>query len=89
MGETFLLLSCGAAFMTGVVIAPPRAFQCPHCRANYKVIRTEAGKTTKHREIVCLSCGGNTFSLISQPAAKIGRGLMSSNRHETHVTIQA
>jgi hypothetical protein len=35
----------------------PAPFVCPHCAAQYKLIRVEATSSTPYREIICLSCG--------------------------------
>jgi hypothetical protein len=38
---------------------PPFPFACPHCGANYRVIRIEAtAAVVPDREVSCLSCGG-------------------------------
>jgi hypothetical protein len=36
---------------------PPSSFSCPHCAAQYKLVRVEATSSTPYREVVCLSCG--------------------------------
>ena len=35
----------------------PAPFVCPHCAAQYKLVRVEATSSTLYREVVCLSCG--------------------------------
>jgi transcription elongation factor Elf1 len=33
-------------------------FSCPHCRALYHVVKTEARSETTKSELICVSCGG-------------------------------
>ena len=33
-------------------------FNCPHCNALYRLVKTEAGPETKDRQITCRDCGG-------------------------------
>lgn len=35
----------------------PAPTHCPHCGANYNVVRVEAPPLGRDREVICLGCG--------------------------------
>lgn len=37
---------------------PASPMKCPHCGADYDVVRIEAGSSTEYEDVTCLNCGG-------------------------------
>jgi predicted Zn finger-like uncharacterized protein len=37
---------------------PASPMDCPHCGANYDVVRIDAGTSTEYDDVKCLNCGG-------------------------------
>ena len=49
MGETLLLLSCGVAFITGLVIVAASLFGRGHCSRSF---RKDRGRSLPRREVM-------------------------------------
>jgi hypothetical protein len=45
-------------------------FQCPNCKAEYKVVRVEAERTGEDRQLTCLGCGEPLLSREGKFALK-------------------